>query len=81
MPSVELVKEWIEKNTVPTSYHEASLQADVRAAICKAFKVERRRDFVIIAGLVGLVPRRQKRRHFAYQYPGESHSRFVKLTK
>ena len=64
---------------MPTSYHVASLQADVRAAICKAFKVEHRRDFATVAGLAGLIPRRQKRRLFACQYLDGSRSRFVKL--
>ena len=75
---VERVKDWIEQNTMPTNYREASLQADVRAAIGKSFDLDRR-DFVTVADLAGLKFRRQKRRLFAYQYLNDSKSKFVKL--
>ena len=79
LPTAELVRAWVEGNTIPATHDEASCEADVKAAICDAFKLDPH-ELMEIIGPVGLASRRQRRRLIAYQYPGETRSRYVKLT-
>jgi hypothetical protein len=73
-----MIRDWIEANTVPCHYKDASLETDVKSRILKALDIDAR-VFAATFPNVGLTPRRQGKRHFTYVYPSATRPQAVKL--
>ena len=73
-----MIRDWIEANTVPCHYKDASSETDVKSRILKALGIDAR-VFAATFPNAGLTPRRQGKRHFTYIYPSAARPQAVKL--